>query len=93
MSPQVEFSCNVTYVSYMAKGSSGRVVIVVEPELKRDLYVELTRRDLTLKDWFIEQATQFLEQSRQPTLFDAEGTPTASLQVARDADPPVGEDS
>ena len=77
----------------MAKGSSGRVVIVVEPELKHDLYVELTRRDLTLKSWFVEQATRFLEQSRQPVLFDAEGTPTVGLRVANDAAPLEGGDS
>ncbi len=77
----------------MAKGSSGRVVIVVEPALKHNLYVELTRRDLTLKEWFVKQATRFLEQSRQPTLFDADADPTASLQVADDAAPPAGEDS
>ena len=77
----------------MAKGSSGRVVIVVEPALKRGLYVELARRDLTLKDWFVEQATRFLEQSRQPALFDAEGAPTVSQQVANDATPSAGEDS
>ena len=77
----------------MAKGSSGRVVIVVEPALKRDLYVELTRRDLTLKEWFVNQATRFLEQSRQPTLFDADGEPTVNLGVANDATPSAGEDS
>ena len=53
----------------MAKGSSGRVVIVVEPELKRELYVELTRRGLTLKAWFIDQATHFLDTSHQSSLF------------------------
>ncbi len=68
-------------------------MVVVEPDLKRDLYVELTRRDLTLKSWFVEYATRFLEQSRQPTLFDVEGTPTVNPQVANDADPSKGEDS
>ena len=77
----------------MAKGHSGRVVIVMEPALKRDLYVELTRRDLTLKEWFVDQATRFVEQSRQPTLFGAEGPTTASPQVASHAAPPPGEDS
>ena len=56
----------------MAKGSSGRVVIVLEPGLKRELYVELARRSLTLKAWFIEQATHFLETSQQPSLFVVE---------------------
>ena len=58
----------------MAKGSSGRVVIVVEPALKRELYVELARRGLTLKAWFIDQATHFLETSLQPSLFVTEDT-------------------
>ena len=53
----------------MAKGSSGRVVIVVEQGLKRELYAELARRDLTLKAWFIDQANHFIETSRQPLLF------------------------
>ena len=53
----------------MAKGPSGRVVIVVEPGLKRELYVELARRGLTLKAWFIDQATHYLETSDQPSLF------------------------
>lgn len=53
----------------MVQGPSGRVVIVVEPTLKRDLYVELARRGLTLKTWFVGQATRFVETSRQPSLF------------------------
>ena len=56
----------------MAKGPSGRVVIVLEPTLKQELYVELVRRGLTLKEWFIGQATDFLDASRQPPLFVAE---------------------
>ena len=56
----------------MAQGSSGRVVIVVEPRLKRELYGELARRGTTLKAWFIEQATRFLETSQQPSLFVSE---------------------
>lgn len=91
--PVVDVRCDITYVTCMAKGSSGRVVIVVEPALKHDLYVELARRGLTLKGWFVEQATRFLEQSRQPALFDAEGTPTVNLQVEDDAAPSDGEDS
>ena len=55
----------------MAKGSSGRVVIEVEPELKRELYGELARHGLTLKAWFIGQAIHFLETSHQPSLFEA----------------------
>ena len=59
----------------MAQGSSGRVVIVVEPGLKRELYAELARRGITLKAWFIGQATRFLETSQQPSLLVAEDIP------------------
>ena len=71
----------------MAKGSSGRLVIVVDPGLKRDLYVELARRGLTLKDWFIGQATSFLETSRQPSLFV--GTDSTSRRPPAPSDLPL----
>ena len=68
----------------MAKGSSGRVVVVVDPGLKRDLYVELARHGLTLKDWFIGQATSFLETSRQPSLFVGADSNSQRSQVPGD---------
>lgn len=37
----------------MARGDSGRVVIELEPELKRQLYSILAIQGLTLKEWFI----------------------------------------
>ena len=43
---------------------------MIEPGLKRELYVELARRNLTLKAWFVDQATHFIETSHQPSLFD-----------------------
>ena len=69
---QLDFRCNIIYVTFMAKGSSGRIVIEVERELKEKLYVELARHDLTLKAWFIDRATRFLEMSHHPTLFPPE---------------------
>ena len=66
----------------MAKGPSGRVVIVLEPTLKQELYVELARRDLTLKEWFIGQATDFLDASRQPPLFVAENSDRHNTYVS-----------
>ena len=69
---RVDILCDITYVMFMAQGTSGRVVIVVEPRLKRELYGELARRGTTLKAWFIDQATHFLETSRQPSLLVVE---------------------
>ena len=80
---RVDSACNITYVIRMAKGSSGRLVIVVDPGLKRELYVELARRGLTLKDWFIGQATTFLETSHQPSLFVGDDTNSQRRQVPR----------
>ena len=40
----------------MPRSSSGRILIEVEPELKNDLYDALKEQNLTVKDWFIEQA-------------------------------------
>ena len=54
---------------------------MVEPGLKRELYVELARRGLTLKAWFIDRATHFLETSHQQQLFVAEDLNSQRPQV------------
>lgn len=52
----------------MAKGESGRVVVEIDPELKRKLYSALAIDNLTLKDWFIAEAEAFVaDHSRKPT--------------------------
>lgn len=50
-------------------GQSGRIVIDVDPELKRELYSRLSLSGSTLKDWFSHNATTFIRDSRQPALF------------------------
>ena len=52
----------------MPKGTSGRIVVEFDPALKRRLYSALAERNLTLKDWFVEAAKDFVEQHRQPRL-------------------------
>ena len=64
---------------------------MVDPGLKRDLYVELARRGLTLKDWFIGQATTFLDTSRQPSLFVGTDSNSQPPQVPRDLLSPAEE--
>jgi hypothetical protein len=44
----------------LARGASGRVVIQLEPELKRRLYSALAMEGLTLKDWFCASAEAYL---------------------------------
>lgn len=51
----------------MAKGSSGRIVIEIDPELKEELYEALGSKKLNLKQWFLGNVNQFLAE-RQPSL-------------------------
>jgi hypothetical protein len=52
----------------MSKGESGRVVIEIEPALKRRLYSALAIDNSTLKQWFIDSATQYVAEHDQPSL-------------------------
>jgi hypothetical protein len=45
----------------MAKGESGRLVIEVDPALKRKLYSALDADRQTLKDWFLAAASRYLK--------------------------------
>lgn len=47
----------------MAKGQSGRVVIELDPSLKRTLHSALAANGVTLKDWFIDQANSYLSST------------------------------
>jgi len=44
----------------MSIGSSGRIVIEVEPNLKRELYSNLLAEGLSLKEWFVLHANQYV---------------------------------
>jgi len=59
----------------MPRGESGRIVIEVEPEFKRRLYVALAMSGSTLKDWFLKSAAQFCDEASQPSLFRPEPSP------------------
>ncbi|RJU11741.1 hypothetical protein XcmpCFBP7700_11475 [Xanthomonas campestris] len=52
----------------MARGPSGRVVIEIEPFLKKRLYMTLAAQDLTLKDWFISSAEQCIQNGQKTGL-------------------------
>jgi hypothetical protein len=54
----------------MAKGDSGRIVVELEPGFKRRLYSALAMDNLTLKDWLVDSATQYLAERDQPALPD-----------------------
>ena len=56
----------------MAKGESGRIVIEIDPALKRELYASLDSEELTLKKWFLMNTEQFLSNRSQISLLDEE---------------------
>lgn len=49
----------------MAKGHSGRIVIEVDPALKRELYGALAIDDSTLKEWFLDNVSKYLESKTE----------------------------
>lgn len=53
----------------MAKGESGRIVIEVDPALKRELYAVLAISGRTLKDWFVHSAAEYCSSEIQGSLF------------------------
>jgi hypothetical protein len=44
----------------MSKSESGRIVLKIEPSLKKQLYSFLALENKTLKDWFSEQAKTYV---------------------------------
>ena len=54
---------------FMAIGESGRIVLEIEPELKRKLYSELALEHKSLKNWFILMAESYIQTQNQADLF------------------------
>ena len=52
----------------MSRGASGRIVLEVDPETKRELYSTLAREGLTLKAWFLLEAKEYIDKAGQPRL-------------------------
>jgi hypothetical protein len=53
----------------MARGESGRIVLEINPAEKQELYDALTRDGMTLKDWFLRRAGEYLRERGQGQLF------------------------
>lgn len=44
----------------MARSKSGRIVLVIDPILKKNLYLALEKNQKNLKEWFIGEAEAFI---------------------------------
>ena len=74
----------------MSIGSSGRIVIEVEPESKRRLYAALARDGLTLKDWFLKNAELYMTESSQlPLSFSKGNFATKTDSASESTKPPT----
>lgn len=61
----------------MSIGNSGRVVIEIEPELKRQLHAVLRLEGKNLKSWFLENVEELLKQHNQQQTLPFTDNPTA----------------
>ena len=52
----------------MARGGSGRIVLEIEPSEKEELYAAVTKDGMTLKEWFLRKASEYLRDRDQPQL-------------------------
>ena len=50
------------YIRHMARGKSGRLVVEIDPLMKRELHAKVARDGRTLKDWLVEQAQRYLAE-------------------------------
>lgn len=46
----------------MSKSESGRLVVEIDPNLKRKLYAVLALEQKTLKEWFIESSSSYVKE-------------------------------
>lgn len=54
----------------MARGKSGRIVLEIDPNLKKNLYLALEKNEQTLREWFVSEVEKFIFSQQQPELFE-----------------------
>ncbi|MFZ6813782.1 hypothetical protein ACO0K3_04895 [Undibacterium sp. Rencai35W] len=62
----------------MSVGGSGRIVIEIAPDMKRELHAALSRDGQTLKRWFVIRAEEYIRNSKQLSMFDTQQENTAN---------------
>ena len=50
----------------MVRSNSGRIVLEVGVNIKSSLYERLSEEGLTLKEWFLKRAEDYLKSSKKP---------------------------
>lgn len=54
-------------MTLLPKAESGRVVVDIDPALKRRLYSVLAMESSTLKEWFIRSAEHYIKEKCEPS--------------------------
>lgn len=49
----------------MAKGDNGRTVVKINPDIKETLYTEVKKSCYTLKEWFLQKISSYVEDDDQ----------------------------
>lgn len=52
----------------MSVGTSGRIVLEIDPEQKKELYQALKKDDLNMKQWFLKHVDAYLKDRDQMAL-------------------------
>ncbi len=60
--------CMLREPSDMPIGKSGRIVIEIDPELKKELYATLAEDGMSLKQWFLDRVEEHLRDRGQLSL-------------------------
>ena len=65
-------------MSYVvARGESGRIVLEIDPGVKQEIYDAVTQDGMTLKDWFLARAEEYMRDRNQLKLFSSKAAETS----------------
>ena len=68
----------------MARGKSGRIVLEIDPELKRQLYLTLEKDQKTMKEWFVREASDLIQYGSQNSLFTSDTSNDSDLDAGKE---------
>ncbi len=49
----------------MAIGNSGRIVIDIDPKLKKEIHALIKRKGMNLREWFLDQVAKDLHERKE----------------------------